>query len=632
MFPPKKANTEHFDGMPSALSMNEIKPESPSRIVPTKSFNLIDFDSEEELIKNKSSSNSLASIPRDNSFQPLIDNRDTPSPTREYWLSIKTITTEHLLAILSISNSFMNLTSFIDLQNKKDEVDGVEFIIGEKSHHVNSELQSNIRQAYSRLSTMYCMLSDYYSTNSSEFQLKPLNLETLALKWMDPSYEIREAAQALLKNELKRIGPNGRAQLIKTWEPHLSSFLKDYEDLSQANISGATQLIQSSVSLVSTNESQQQIQATSPQHELAHLPPTSNRMRRKQFVAVIILSLIGAEFGQDVSSNKSQAPYRTIPQGFSLEDHSILKRISTALSNLVTNKSLQYDITRRAAIDLMGRGFTIWEPFIQPTFVLLSLLELSADAELYLPRLNINLPLTAVADLCKIARNSLNIIANSKPKTFILTIAKEIKRINATSSQTTQISYSFSSALTRGKPEILKIIERLIDNQCQDVFELLSDVIEIILFCLDPNQIRNIGLEETFPPLFKFPMVRYCKETKRIICGCHNGRLVVYEYKASKWNFQSYPAHNGQPIVAVAVSSDSKYVSSYSAHDNSLIFWQSSGGSIFNIGSNTIKQIKTCNAAPIELSVPYTKLANLFWQNRTLNLIYHDNRKFSYQI
>ena len=58
----------------------------------------------------------------------------------------------------------------------------------------------------------------------------------------------------------------------------------------------------------------------------------------------------------------------------------------TALSNLVTNKSLNYDVTRRAAIDLIGRGFTVWEPFLQPTYVLLSLLELAADAEIYVPK------------------------------------------------------------------------------------------------------------------------------------------------------------------------------------------------------------------------------------------------------
>jgi len=79
-----------------------------------------------------------------------------------------------------------------------------------------------------------------------------------------------------------------------------------------------------------------------------------------------------------------------------------------------------------------------------------------------------------------------------------------------------------------------------------------------------------------FPQIIlqRFPMVRYDKETKRVICGCHNGRLIMYEYKNSKWSFQSYPAHNGQPIVSVAISYDSKYVASYSAHDNSLIFWQ----------------------------------------------------------
>lgn len=187
----------------------------------------------------------------------------------------------------------------------------------------------------------------------------------------------------MLKNELKRIGPEGRVNLIKTWEPHLSSFLKDFDDMNQINAQ-QPQPSQSTTSLSSTDNAGQTTHHH--HHDLSHLPPTSNRIRRKQFVAIIILSLIGAEFGQDVNSNKNQAPYKTIPQGFSLEDHSILKRISTALSNLVTNRQLQYDITRRAAIDLMGRGFSIWEPFIQPTFVLLSLLELSADAELYTPK------------------------------------------------------------------------------------------------------------------------------------------------------------------------------------------------------------------------------------------------------
>jgi hypothetical protein len=183
----------------------------------------------------------------------------------------------------------------------------------------------------------------------------------------------------LLKNELKRIGPGGRANLVKTWEPHLSSLLKDFDDQNQINTqqqqqlqniqSAGQQLLtpqqqQQSSTLASnqsvTNLSQsnlsnysiesQQLQTQTQQHagshlqptsgstgssvaatlhhDLSNLPPNSHRIRRKQFVAIIVLSLIGAEFGQDVNSNKNQGPYKTIPQGFSLEDHSILKRIS----------------------------------------------------------------------------------------------------------------------------------------------------------------------------------------------------------------------------------------------------------------------------------------------------------------
>ena len=137
----------------------------------------------------------------------------------------------------------------------------------------------------------------------------------------------------------------------------------------------------------------------------------------------------------------------------------------------------------------------------------------------YYTRLAANLPLSPIADACRIARNSLVIIANSKPKTFILAIAKEIKRLNATSPSSLNLSSSatvvgsgvgpgglnfpYGSVLSRGKGELLLIIEKLMEHQSQDVFELISDVIEIVLFCLDSNQIRSSGLEESFTPLLK---------------------------------------------------------------------------------------------------------------------------------
>jgi hypothetical protein len=200
------------------------------------------------------------------------------------------------------------------------------------------------------------MLADYFQ----DVPFKSLNLEILAQKWMDVSYEVREAAQSLLKNELKRIGPNGRSALIKFWEPHLSSLLKECEDVtntSHVSLSAntgsgnnVTAMISSSSS-ISSNLSQQQQhnQATPSTNQTANqstlvdaqqinLPPniqqqhgateSLTRLKRKQYIGLIILGVMGAEFGQDVSTSKTQTPYKTIPQGFSIDDHTILKRIS----------------------------------------------------------------------------------------------------------------------------------------------------------------------------------------------------------------------------------------------------------------------------------------------------------------
>ena len=64
-------------------------------------------------------------------------------------------------------------------------------------------------------------------------------------------------------------------------------------------------------------------------------------------------------------------------------------------------------------------------------------------------------------------------------------------RVNSSSAQTTQNSqanYSFNNALIRGKQEIIQIIEKLIDNQAQDVYELISDVSCIIKTWFPFNQ------------------------------------------------------------------------------------------------------------------------------------------------
>jgi hypothetical protein len=98
-----------------------------------------------------------------------------------------------------------------------------------------------------------------------------------------------------------------------------------------ASLNLASSLNANAISLEQKQTSEQQSSQMLQQQSIDAFgisPTNTSRIKRKQFVAMIILGLIGAEFGQDVNSSNSQGPYKTIPQGFSMEDHSILKRIS----------------------------------------------------------------------------------------------------------------------------------------------------------------------------------------------------------------------------------------------------------------------------------------------------------------
>ena len=45
-----------------------------------------------------------------------------------------------------------------------------------------------------------------------------------------------------------------------------------------------------------------------------------------------------------------------------------------------------YTLLRRAAVSLLGRGFAVWEPYLDISAVLLGLLELCVDGDTLVPR------------------------------------------------------------------------------------------------------------------------------------------------------------------------------------------------------------------------------------------------------
>jgi hypothetical protein len=93
-----------------------------------------------------------------------------------------------------------------------------------------------------------------------------------------------------------------------------------------------------------------------------------HQVRRNQATSIIVLGVFGAEFPND------------------LNDYSDLTRaISHALIELLVSEETPllplYSPLRRAAVDLIGRGFTVWQPHVDLSKVLLGLLELTGCVE-----------------------------------------------------------------------------------------------------------------------------------------------------------------------------------------------------------------------------------------------------------
>ncbi|VDK45203.1 unnamed protein product [Gongylonema pulchrum] len=91
------------------------------------------------------------------------------------------------------------------------------------------------------------------------------------------------------------------------------------------------------------------------------------QIRRNQATAVILLGVMGAEFAEEM--NKLEASRATA--------QCLLELLVAPATQLLPFHSP----LRRAAIDLLGRGFSVWQPHLDISKVLLVLLELATTNE-----------------------------------------------------------------------------------------------------------------------------------------------------------------------------------------------------------------------------------------------------------
>merc|ERR1712079_14818 len=181
---------------------------------------------------------------------------------------------------------------------------------------------------------------------------------------------------------------------------------------------------------------------------------------------------------------------------------------------------------------------------------------------------------TAAGDSCRTSRLALTSIARVRPAVFITSISKEIARYNnlAANAQALNINVSHH-VLARSKAEILHLVELLIETNRSELVDLLVDVVDIILHCIDHNHLKSRSLSEVFGPTCYFPQISHCTQSRRIAVGTRTGHLAMYEMRG---------VNKTQMI---------------NAHDNKLYFWQTST-SMFGLGNAQTKCTKSYNVAP----------------------------------
>lgn len=565
-----------------------------------------------------------------------------------HWELSTTLTTNHLLAIIALSHTLMSMSNatFVPEQERNRKMHRQSTRVNwsktdEEHEEMYTQQQAQIKQGWSLLATLHCVLLPDKVVEHGAKNFKRPQVEMMAKRWQHHCVEVREAAQTLLLAELSRMGPKGRKQLVDAWAQYLPLYTQTETMLNQQATSPQNQNnVNSGQAPNSPDPTDEEFEEE--EEEQVRKPSSLSELKRKQSTAVILLGVIGAEFGQDITSenNKKRSGEdrrkSSVVEGFGHGNNNLARLTSMALSHLLlappSAKLPAHIPLRRAAIDLIGRGFTVWAPFLDISKVLLGLLELCSEADRLVPSMTYGLPLTPQADSCRTARHALTLIATARPAAFITTMAKEVARYNAMqqNAQTLNINLN-NNVLHKAKPEILRGVELLIEKMQNEMSDLLVELMDIILHCLDPSQLKSKSLQDVFPAVCRFNQVSHCPAARRIAVGSNSGTLTLYELRQGKCT--TINAHS-TAVTAAAFSPDGKFLVSYACGENKLSFWQTSTG-MFGLGQSQTKNVKSYSTAPIAdvARLNPMRLARLIWiNNRTVTLMLADGSETRFNV
>lgn len=298
-----------------------------------------------------------------------------------------------------------------------------------------------------------------------------------------------------------------------------------------------------------------------------------------------------------------------------------------------------YTSLRHTAVGLIGRGFTFWEPYLDVAKVLLGLLDLSCELETKSTTNPIKSAPVLVSTSRQAARDAVTAIATARPSVFITTLAREIAKYNSKQpnahSRTTNFGQHVPPILVRARSEILANIGVIIETMPLEVANLMVEVMDITLHCIDHSLLENRGLGEAFPAITRFYMVSYCSSSRRIAVGTVTGNLAMYELRTQS-KPQIVAAHK-TAVSACTFSPDGKYLASYSAGDNKLCFWLTATG-LFGLGNARTRCVGAIDTPPVSgdlIKSPndLLRVARLIWvAGKVVILMFIDEREFRYQV
>lgn len=232
---------------------------------------------------------------------------------RLHWELSTTLTSNHLLGMVAMSNTLMsmNMATFIPEQERNRKLHrqatktNVAWASEDDHEEVYTEQQAQIKQGWSLLSTHHCFLLPDKVDAMEPRNFKRPQVELMARRWQHHCIEIREAAQQLLLGELGRMGKKGRKQLVENWAQYLPLYThtEPIAQSTQPSTPGSA-----NPPPVEPNEENEEEE----EEEVVRQKPSSlAELKRKQSTAVVLLGVIGAEFGQDISIETTTTPKKT---------------------------------------------------------------------------------------------------------------------------------------------------------------------------------------------------------------------------------------------------------------------------------------------------------------------------------